>query len=423
MNQRFYLIIIIAIMLSGVFHTSAQTEAKEPKFGISFSGFVKTDAFYDTRQTVSIREGHFLLYPANIKEDPDGKDLSDHPSFNILSIQSRLTGKITGPDAFGAKTSGMIEGAFFGHTEPDINGFRLRHAFIKLNWDKCELLAGQYWHPLFMVQAFPEVISFNTGVPFQPFSRNPQLRYTRNIGNLSAILTLHTQRDFTSTGPAGASSIYMRNAAQPAANFALTYSPSESKNIFGAGIDHKTLVPELETSKGYQTNTSLNSRSLTAFSKLVFDKITWKVQGIYAQNAHDITGIGGYAVKYTAEPDTVTGKREYTNFNTGTVWTEFVYSSDKWTAGLFGGFTKNMGTDDRIASGAGTVFARGSNIDYVYRVSPRVAFKSGKTTIALEVEHTTAAYGKVADMSTTGRFNTSEEVSNIRALLAFIYSF
>jgi hypothetical protein len=95
----------------------SQQEDSEKKFGISFSGFVKTDAFYDSRQTVAIREGHFLLYPAAVKEDPDGKDINAQPSFNILSIQSRLTGKITGPDAFGAKTSGMLEGAFFGHTE------------------------------------------------------------------------------------------------------------------------------------------------------------------------------------------------------------------------------------------------------------------------------------------------------------------
>jgi len=33
----------------------------QPKFGIDFSGFVKTDLIWDSRQTVAIREGHFLL--------------------------------------------------------------------------------------------------------------------------------------------------------------------------------------------------------------------------------------------------------------------------------------------------------------------------------------------------------------------------
>jgi len=411
---------IVALVFA--INVKAQKPEEEKKFGISFSGFVKTDAFYDMRQTVSIREGHFLLYPANVDNDSLGNDINAHPSFNILSIQSRLTGKITGPDAFGAKTSGMIEGAFFGHTESDINGFRLRHAFVKLNWEKSELLAGQYWHPLIIVQAFPEVISFNTGVPFQPFSRNPQLRYTYKIKNLSLIATAFTQRDFTSNGPKGASSIYMRNAIIPNLNFTTTYAFKDNKNIVGAGVDYKTLVPEIETDLGYSTNTSLSSISATVFSKMVFNKITWKVQGLYAQNAHDITGIGGYAVMFDSY-DTIVGKREYTNYNTGSVWTELMYTTEKITIGLFGGFTKNLGTSDQMEPGATNVFARGTNIAYVYRISPRIAFKQGKTTIAFEVEHTTAAYAKATDIDNMGKFLNSTEVLNVRGMLSFIYSF
>jgi hypothetical protein len=421
MKLKIPLFISAALILSS-YASMAQKTEEDKKFGISFSGFVKTDAFYDTRQTVSIREGHFLLYPSDVKEDPNGNDINASPQFNILSIQTRLTGKITGPDAFGAKTSGMIEGAFFGHSESDINGFRLRHAFVRLNWENCELLAGQYWHPMFIVQAFPEVISFNTGVPFQPFSRNPQLRFTRYLGNFTAALTAYTQRDFTSTGPSGASSIYMRNAAVPALNFQMSYSPAESKHVFGAGWDQKTLVPELQTDMGHKTNTSISSMSATAFSKLVFDKITWKMQAIYAQNAHDITGIGGYAVKFDSY-DTLTGKRKYTNFTTGTLWTEVYYTAEKLQAGIFAGYTKNFGTTEQMMTGTGNVFARGSNIEYVYRIAPRIAFKQGKSTIALEVEYTTAAYGKAADIDDMGKFLATDEVSNIRGLLAFIYNF
>lgn len=117
--------------------------AQQPIFGIDFSGFVKTDIIHDSRQTVSIREGHFLLYPAQEELDINGKDINAVSNFNILSIQTRLHGKITGPDAFGAKTSGAIEGEFFGHSDGDINGFRLRHAFVKLNWTNTQLLVGQ----------------------------------------------------------------------------------------------------------------------------------------------------------------------------------------------------------------------------------------------------------------------------------------
>ncbi|MBE9481668.1 MAG: hypothetical protein IMY69_08235, partial [Bacteroidetes bacterium] len=65
-------------------------------FGIKFSGFVKSDIFWDSRQTVDVREGHFCLYPQNEKLDINGKDVNAKSKFNILSIQTRLKGNITG---------------------------------------------------------------------------------------------------------------------------------------------------------------------------------------------------------------------------------------------------------------------------------------------------------------------------------------
>ncbi|MDO9137052.1 MAG: hypothetical protein Q7U21_04465, partial [Lutibacter sp.] len=100
-------------------------------FGIQWKGFVKADYFFDTRQTVTAREGHFLLYPENELFDKTGKDINAASSLNMLAIQTRLTGMITGPEVLGAKSSGMIEGEFFGHSDGDINGFRLRHAITK----------------------------------------------------------------------------------------------------------------------------------------------------------------------------------------------------------------------------------------------------------------------------------------------------
>lgn len=393
-------------------------EQEKSTFGIKFTGFVKNDVFYDTRQTVDAREGHFLFYPKNIKEDKNKNDINASPNFNMLAIQTRLTGNITGPDAFGAKTSGMIEGAFFGNIETDINGFRLRHAFVKLNWDKTELLAGQYWHPMFIAQAFPEVISFNTGVPFQPFSRNPQIKITRKFDNLSLSATIYSQRDFASTGPNGVSNIYMRNAAMHATNLLLSYSCGKS-NLFGIGGDYKEIVPELVTSKNYKTDESIGSISATAFSKLKFNNITWKLQAVFAQNAHDLTMLGGYAVKNT-NYDTLTGLKEYTNYTTGSAWTELYATFGKSTVGLFGGYTKNFGTEYNILPGS-TVYTRGADIAYVYRVSPRFMLTHEKTTIGLEVEYTTAGYGKT--VNSLGDLTDITEVTNIRGLLSFIYKF
>jgi hypothetical protein len=154
---KFGLLLLILSSLT----IQAQEKKETPKFGISLSGYVKTDMFYDTRQVVSIREGHFLIYPEGPKPDINGNDINSKDHFNILSIQSRFTGRITGPDLLKAKTSALLEADFFGNENlnfSDVNGLRLRHAYVKLNWSTTELLVGQYWHPLFVPECFPDVI-------------------------------------------------------------------------------------------------------------------------------------------------------------------------------------------------------------------------------------------------------------------------
>ncbi len=417
--------ILFLFLATSFISVSAQEKKEEPRFGINFGGFVKTDAFYDSRQNVSIREGHFLLYPDNISKDADGKDINARSNFNILSIQTRLKGGITGPDAFGAKTSGLIEADFFGNESAgliDANGFRLRHAFVKLNWKKTELLAGQFWNPFFITESYPDVISFNTGAPFQPFSRNPQIRVTHKIGLLSLIGSILSERDFQSTGPDGSSTKYMRNAAMPEGNFQVQFKADSSDHLFGVGVDYKSLLPELYSqnnakTKKFVNNETINSMSGMAFMKLKFKPITVKVQGVYAQNATDLTMIGGYAVKNIL--DTATGAKEYTNLNTASGWIEFQTNGKKIQYALFTGYTQNLGSKDTIS---GAIYARGANIQYVYRVAPRVVFISGKLNVALEAEYTFAMYG-ITNGDKKGKPTNNKAVENWRGMLAFIYKF
>jgi len=270
---------ILMIILS-YFQILAQNDTKEEKkFGITFSGFVKNDFIFDSRQTVSIREGHFLLYPMGKSLDKNGVDVNAKPNFNFLAIQTRLTGNITGPDAFGAKTSGMMEGAFFGHTDADINGFRLRHAYVNLDWGKRAILMGQTWHPMFISSCFPNVISFNTGVPFQPFSRNPQFRYTEMIGKLSLIGTAYGQRDFSSPG----GSLALRNSAIPALNLKAEFKNKSENKEFLAGIggDYKVLHPRLITDSSYEATGQVKGMSAIAYVSYKNPQITFRAEGIY----------------------------------------------------------------------------------------------------------------------------------------------
>jgi len=383
-------------------------------WGIKFNGLVKGDYMFDSRQTVTAREGHLLLYPANEALDADGNDINAQPNVNMLAVQTRLKGTITGPDVFGAKASGVIEGAFFGATNGNINTFRLRHAFIKLAWKNSTLLLGQYWHPMFITKAFPGTISFNTGMPFQPFARNPQIRFIQKFDDVAVTLTAASQRDFSSTGPSGGSSSYLRNAIIPNLNFKIDYS---SKNLFiGGNVNYLTLKPYLSVTnsgKTYKSDATISSVSLMAYAKVTSGNFGWKVEGVLGQNNYDLIMLGGYAVKSVDSK----GLPEFTNINVTSIWTEFYYGK-ALQYGVFFGYTKNNGGQENVS---GSVFGRGTNIDNVFRVSPRVKYKIGKTMFACEFEYTSAAYGKTD--ATTLKISDTKNISNMRILLASYYFF
>ena len=408
---------IFTTLLFAIGILKVASQETDPGWGIKFSGYVKTDIFYDTRQTSTsngLREGHFFLYPDDVLYDSAKNDLNANPSFHILSIQTRIKGDISGPDAFGAKTSGVIEAEFFGTSESDLNGFRLRHAFVKMDWSRTALLIGQYWHPMFPVESFPGTISFNTGAPFTPFSRNPQVRLTRELSIVSVSLTAYSQRDFVSSGPDGNSNKYLRNSLLPGFNIQLRV-PAGDMITGWAGFDYKTLRPELKTSADTETDATIGSLSAFTTLKIKTNPLNISLMGIYGQNASDLLMIGGYAVSEIT--DTSNQFKNYTNLNTANIWADLSTNGKKLIFGLFTGFSKNLGSNEQIIR---PVYGRGNNIDHLFRISPRITITEGRLSFAAEVENTTAAYGTIQD---DGRVTNLHNVSNVRFLLSAIFKF
>jgi len=435
MKNNLYLLFAVVLLLPLL--SGAQDKKEELKYGISFSGFVKNDFFWDTRESYTIREGHFLLYPKEVSNDAEGNDINDKASFNFLSIQSRITGKITAPDAFGAKTSAVLEADFFGNENAafvDANGFRLRHAFVKLNWAKTELLTGQYWHPFFIPGCFSGVISFNTGAPMQPFSRNPQIRLTHKPGKISLAAIVSAQRDFTS--PQGSASLRYSSLPDLSAIISFETNNAEKKSGFLAGvaIDYKMLQPLLTTNKGvntYITNERISGFSATAFVRYTNPAYTLKFQGIFGQNLFDLTMLGGYAVHSIT--DTTRNTVDYTAFKNLTGWAEFNTHGEKFQFGLWAGYTQNLGAADDILvysnkAGGTDATVRGANVKSILRLSPRIIFISGKFNFATELEYTNAAYATkdangILNRDKKGVITETDGVSNIRLLLSVIYNF
>jgi hypothetical protein len=407
----------------------------EAAFGIKFSGYVKSDLLWDSRQTVDIREGHFLLYPKPELLDPDGNDINAKASYNFLNIQTRLRGDIKGPDALGAKTSGAIEGEFFGMSDNDINGFRLRHAYVKLNWKTTELMVGQFWHPMFITSCYPEVVSFNTGAPFLVFSRNPQIRLTQDIKGFRVIVTALSQIDFKSPGPEGAypglSSKYIRNSAIPSMNVNLEYSHKNAEAgkefLIGVAGNFKRLIPKLQTDSLYKTTEGINSMAGMLYLKFGFPKVVIKLAGLYGQNMYDYTMLGGYAVKEITDP--AKAEVSYQNISTLSAWTEIMTTGKKMQGGLFLAYSKNLGASTNIFR---PIYSRGidvsgygkglpnDDIAYLFRIAPRFIYNINKLRIAPEIEYTVAGYGTADSMDIV---NDVKAVGNFRFLIGVYYFF
>jgi hypothetical protein len=402
-----------------------KSETKEKKFGVKFSGFVKNDFFYDSRQTVAAREGHFLLWPSPENLDMRGDDINAQSSFNMLAIQSRISLALSGPDALGAKTSGLIEGDFFAQGNANIDLFRLRHAFVKLRWTHWEALAGQYWNPLFVTDCFPGTVSFNTGTPMQSFSRNPQIRVSYYTGGLKLTAAALSQRDYASRGRLGATSTYLRNSGIPDMHVQAQYGFKKESGlglVAGAGLAYKTLVPRLSSEpvdgEVYKVDEKVGGLTAMAFAKLSTKPVTAKVQVRYGENIADLLAISGFAVTNIIDP--LTGQQEYSPLKSMSFWGE-VHSNTNPQVGLFAGYTVNNGTKDERRSLNYPVYGLGTNIRSLYRISPRVIYNVAKFRLALEFEYTAAAYG--SDYNTFYVPGQTTSVGNLRGLLAVYYFF
>ncbi|MEI6346894.1 MAG: hypothetical protein WCP69_03000 [Bacteroidota bacterium] len=394
----------LVILISSITLFSQTNTPETSSFGIKFGGFVREDAIFDTRQVEQLREGMFLFYPLNTRLDKAGDDINARSSFNLFAIGARLSGAITGPDAFGAKTSGLLEGEFFGATNANINTLRLRHAFVKLNWSKTELLVGQTWHALFTEECVPNTLNFNTGSPFQPFNRSPQVRIKQSLGNhFKLTFSTVTQRDFTSTGPAGAGYQYLANAATPEFTLGISYTKpkTDSSALIGFGLvgEYKVLQPRLVTDSNVCSTQKIETFGASAYFQIETKRMGLKVKATYGENLYDQLMLGGYAIRnYEIKP--ADGDWQYTSIACGAIWGDLFVNFGKANLGFFGGYTQNFGANNNIYSWTSfssttdnPFYSRGVNIAYVCRMSPRISYTIGKVKIGLEYDYTLAAYG------------------------------
>ena len=160
------------------FKSTAQEKKEEKPDWVQFHGFINYELMYDTRLNQVSRDGEVFYYPKPFEGDKNGVDKNAHGKLHMFTFHTRLRAEIKEFDVKKMKASGLIEGDFIGANDAASNVIRLRLAYIKLTSAKFEFLAGQYWHPMFVTDCYPDVISWGAAAPIHVLNRSPQLRVT-----------------------------------------------------------------------------------------------------------------------------------------------------------------------------------------------------------------------------------------------------
>lgn len=395
-------------------------------------GFVRNYFNYDSRNTYAVNGGEYNMIPYdnawNVSEtdaaalDIERADLNANPTAHFLALTTRFGVNLAGPELLGAKSSGKIE-ADFAAGKNDVNNaiLRLRHAYVKLDWDNNKgltqsLLAGQYWHPM-SGDIMPEVLGMAAGAPFRAHSRTPQINYTLYSGNFGFTAAAVYQLQYMYNGPSATVSgnnvswsstnalSYYNTAIVPEMFFGLNF---KNQKIYSQlGVDVQPIRPR---TNGYVTRNvggvdkpykvDVNELNIWASPTFYFqyseNKFALKFRSTFAQNTSHLNQLNGYAV---TDVDATTGEWSYAPMRASISYLNLAYGKT-YRANLFFGYMKNFGCKENLydfGTQSYLIFLKGGNnftkLNSVFRVAPSISYNVKAFNIGLEYEMTMASFG------------------------------
>ena len=363
-------------------------------FDYKFYGQVRTDLFYNSRANSETVDGLFYMYPKDISNDADGKDLNSFANGGFYTLYSRLGIDVKGPELMGKiKTSAKLEVDFRG-SGTSFSMFRMRHVYFNLDWGKSALLVGQTWHPLYGDVA-PDILNLNMGAPYQPFSRAPQLRYRFTSNGIVLTASAIWQSQYLSVGPANntpgttstqKSQNFLKNSCVPEFYFGADYRTSGI--IVGAGVHVSSLTPRTQSEFGgniYKVNERNTGVSVVAQINYRKGKFSFSAKTLLSSNLTMTSTVGGYGV---TSVDARTGEQEYAPLRVSHSWVNMVYGS-KLRFGVFGGYLKNLGAKDDVTALIGT----GTNLDQLSTATAELTYNIPNWKFGAEYSWIGAWYG------------------------------
>ncbi len=358
-------------------------------------GFVRNYFAFDTRESVAGTEDLFYYLPEDVDYNAEGDDLNAIPSFRFAALTTRLGLDVYGYQVKGYKFGAKVEADFYCGVS-GVTGtatLRLRQAYLTVDKNRRSWKVGQAWHP--MAADMPDVFSLEVGVPFDPFSRTPQVTFDLGLGKgFSLTASALWQMQYTSTGPNGASANYIKYGCTPEAYLAFNFK--NENLLFRLGADVLSIKPRnygtVTRDSGEEVEVKVDDRLTTLnlyfYGQEKFGNLTWKQKILFLNDGSHMNTVGGYGVSAINDD----GSWEYSATRSLSCWTSLAYKIKSWTPSVFFGYIKEFGTADEIV---GDFWAKNNagSLNQMFRIQPEVVYTIGKFQVGLEYMFTDVQYG------------------------------
>ena len=411
MKNRFLALAVVAL-----FAPAAKAFASEPADAsakiekpshFKFYGFIRNYFAFDSRESKSGTKDLFYYIPKDEALNAKGEDMNANPTFRFLAITSRVGLDVKDYQFGKTKVGAKIETDFYC-MNGNVAVLRLRQAYATLGWDglgkdgkqSTSLKIGQAWHPIAADQ--PYVIDLETGTPFNPFSRTPQVMLDHNFSkNFTLTGGFIWQMQYLSSGPNGASDNYIKYGCIPEFYAGVTF---KSNNGFTGrvGMDVLSIKPRWRNSAGDKVDDRITTVSPYVYAQYSKDAFAVNAKVVYASAGEHFNMLSGYGVTGINSD----GSWDYAPLHSTASYLSVKYGRKLQVQGMIG-HMKNLGTSKSLYedpakpgyTSTKNVYISGNgfhNLNQIIRVTPTVVYNLGKLSFGLEYDITSAQYGKYA---------------------------
>ena len=401
MPMKKTLFIAIAL-LTGITAVAQETPAK-----FKLYGFMRNYAVIDTREVSGGTHDLYYYMPKDILPGTDGSDLNEGLNWKFISLTTRLGLDFSGYEFEGMKVSGKVEADFYSlngtSSASTIAQFRLRQAYMTLshnleNGDKLFTNIGQTWHP--MGADLPHGICLESGAPFGPFNRSPQLMINWTHGDITLTSGfLYLSQYLPMDAQTNAKSVAPYKYGWPEEYFGLTWKKGATVQKLGFT---NIMTKPVRTIGGYKANGLLDALTAFYFFQYTKDMFQLKAKVAYAMSGEHMNILSGYGI---ASYDATTYTYTYTPMQDLTSFISAQYGKRFQVLGMIG-YMKHLGTTQDLLGGAAVMgktvadggnlwinTAAATNIQQAFRVTPTLVWNMGKLQFGLEYDFTMAQFG------------------------------